>query len=257
MESPEIVAAQHKWSTKFRKFNQRLQAIDAGFTMVGDSLAGTSNMQYVCLEEFANATKEKEESRFFGLTQLNPFLGKLHEKYTAVNMPFEEAEWTSWTSHNWVEAIKMSNFTKKFIVINTGVWFSHVREKINEKGSMDIVLQAYKLHFHKNSDLMQSVRSLIFDNITVIWRDTSPAGICEHKDHYLDHSLFIEYNDIARKALAEEGVLMLDIWNATLPYWDQHLEKKGDQLHYCLLQFESAQNIWIEKLMNLILKIVV
>ena len=107
------------------------------------------------------------------------------------------------------------------------------------------------------SDLMQSVRSLIFDNITVIWRDTSPAGICEQKDHYLDHSLFIEYNDIARKALAEEGVLMLDIWNATLPYWDQHLEKKGDQLHYCLLQFESAQNIWIEKLMNLILKIVV
>ena len=80
-----------------------------------------------------------------------------------------------------------------------------------------------------------------------------PAGMCHVTGSYQDHALLTRCNDIAPKALKPEGVLMLDIWNATLPYWDQHISA-ADQLHYCLFQAESAQNVWIEKLMDLILK---
>ena len=116
------------------------------------------------------------------------------------------------------------------------------------------VLVACKLHFRQEGELMIMVRSVQHDyNTTVIWRDTSPAGNCIDGDPYKLHSHFKQLNEIARQAFRESGALLLDIWDATLPFYDQHLSSR-DLLHYCLYQATSPQNIWIEKLMDMVLR---
>jgi hypothetical protein len=269
LKSPEIIAEKHKWAAQIQYFNRIMQERDAIVRLIGDSLSKTMMCQILCLEEF---TEQKEKIPFFRPNISNPYLGRLHSNYTMI-MPAGSAHpLLDPSSIEWYHDIIKSKSTKKYIVLNTGAWFGQVRRVVDggflpgkgemnqkkisrhyKKKKVDYV-ENYRVHFAEDSSLMQLVRSLVLDNITVIWRDTSPADVCGKHRQREDHALFPEYNTIARKAMGNAGALMLDdIWNATLPYWDQHWDEDKDQLHYCLYQFNSAQNIWIEQLMDLIL----
>jgi hypothetical protein len=245
LQSPFVVAEQLKWSATLNAYIQKLHAKDAAVMFAGDSLTGTMVMQIKCLENFA---KIRANETSVTTTFSSTLLAHLHKNYTAEGIPRNSV-----TTASWYEGTKAANFTRKFVVINVGAWWGHVKHRQGDKGAVNRQAEhAYRVHFSAHSDLMIHIRSLIQDhNVTVIWRDTSPAGICGEHDKYLDHGQFSAFNDIARKALLKEGVLMLDIWNATLPYWDQHIGG-GDQLHYCVYQVESAQNVWIKALIELI-----
>jgi hypothetical protein len=254
LNSSEIIAEKQQWKTDIEYFYRKMQERDAGVSLVGDSLSATMWMQILCLEEFV---EQKEKGPWFGENLMKyPFVGKLQPNYTTVSM--HDHDYTNFAPNStlWYTHLKLGKFTKKYVVINTGAWFGHVRH-VHDNRNVNYI-ENYRAHFSEDSNLIQLVKSLVLDNVTVIWRDTSPAGVCGLTDQYVDHPLFRGYNSIARKALAREGVLILeDIWNATLPYWDQHLggdKLDGDHLHYCLFQIKSAQNVWIKKLMSLILK---
>jgi hypothetical protein len=251
LQSPFVVAEQLKWTATLNAYIQKLRENDAAVMLFGDSLTATMLMQMRCLEIFANipesetsVTTPLKDGHAFGWS--NPFLAHLPKNYTSTAVPERFAN----KYHNWYEGAKMVNSARKYVVLNVGAWWGHVQHRHGE-GAVDLQ-EAYRLHFAAHSDLMIHIRSLIQDhNVTVVWRDTSPAGICGEHDKNLDHGQFSSFNYIARKALLKEGVLMLDIWNATLPYWDQHLGGR-DQLHYCTCQVESAQNVWILSLIELI-----
>jgi len=92
-------------------------------------------------------------------------------------------------------------------------------------------------------------------NVTVLWRDTSPAGSCTIPDPFENyHTSLSTMNMIAHSSLKEIGVVIISgIWDISLPYWKHH---KGcsDLVHYCLYQNQSLMNLWIKKTITTILE---
>jgi hypothetical protein len=97
-------------------------------------------------------------------------------------------------------------------------------------------------------------------NITVLWRDTTPAGSCTIPDRYEKyHTSISTMNMIAQSSLSEIGVVIIPgLWEESLPYWKHHIEigSQGymDLVHYCAFQNQSLMNVWIRKTVNTILE---
>lgn len=242
-ESNFMVAGRQKWKTKFKQLENR----DVGIFLVGDSLTGTMSMQVRCLEEVAEVSRDK--SLFSSVAGHGPYLANLSEPYVTTHTSRSKED-------EWYFSVISHNQTSKYVVLNTGAWWGplHVKFRNQEERVLTVyeLLEAYKIHFRHDGMLMKMVRSLRDWNTTVIWRDTSPAGDCIHNDPYIYHSLFKKYNEIAREAFRKSNALILNIWDDTLPFYSQHLSD-SDELHYCLFQYNSAQNIWIDKLIDLVL----
>lgn len=240
--------AKEQWTIKFTNFYSKLKAggVNISVSMVGDSLTGTMGMQLRCLEELAGI--HRDQSIFKKLFS-SAFLTHLPQQYVAHD------EHLRMHQDSWYEAMKMEG-SRKYLVMNSGAWWGESHIDFRSSGaSLNIsdVMNAFSLQLDSRGHLMSLIRSLQDHyNTTAIWRDIAPAGDCDSNDPYRNHELFSKFNNKARASFRGEGALVLDIWNATLMFHDQHISER-DVLHYCLFQGQSAQNIWIEKLMDLIL----
>jgi hypothetical protein len=163
----------------------------------------------------------------------------------------------------WYDDIR-GNSRIKYLVFNTGIWWNPVNLVYLKNNSLvhnaEEMLDIYRDYFHRDSFLLTRLYDLIHHyNVTVLWRDTSPAGSCTIPDPYDYHASLSTMNMIARSSLREIGVVIIPgIWEESLPYWKQHRElvSKGymDVVHYCLYQNQSIMNLWIRKIITTILE---
>ena len=124
----------------------------------------------------------------------------------------------------------------------------------------DEMLDVYRDYFHRDSLLLTRLSDLIHNyNVTVLWRDTSPAGSCT-AINIKYHTSISTMNMIARSSLSDIGVVIIPgIWEESLPYWKHHFAdpaSKGfkDLVHYCAFQNQSVMNVWIRNTITTILE---
>ena len=82
---------------------------------------------------------------------------------------------------HWADFAIANNVTH--LIINTGAWFSpSIIDSFNGQrviDNEDLLISVYKSHFAPNGELMRTLKALAAThNISVIWRDTTPGGMC-------------------------------------------------------------------------------
>ena len=145
---------------------------------LGDSLHGQMFLQMLCLEEFADIKfmyhiRQSKQTGF--PTPLNVSLYNFSERVDGdmVDRAFRQ---------EWYDDIR-GNKRIKYLVFNTGMWWNPVNliylKNNSEVHNTDELLDVYRDYFHRDSLLLTRLNDLIHNyNVTVIWRDTSPAGSC-------------------------------------------------------------------------------
>jgi len=159
----------------------------------------------------------------------------------------------------WYDDIRGNNRIK-YLVFNTGMWWNPVNfvylKDNSEVHNTDEMLDIYRDYFHRDGLLVSRLYDLIHNyNVTVLWRDTSPAGSCTIPDPFENyHTSLSTMNMIAHSSLKEIGVVIISgIWDISLPYWKHH-KGRSDLVHYCLYQNQSLMNLWIKKTITTILE---
>lgn len=269
MASKIYLETKLNWQKLLNKFVKHLTNRQVIF--LGDSLMGNIKMQLQCLGEFTNVdimkfvinvTSETMGAlpivaNFSSMYRFN--LAQLQQSYNLTNESFKKNSINTW--YNKVR--KDSNtFMKQYLVINTGMHFNYdsfINLKTNTTLTTDKeLLDLYRIYFCRDGPFLMRLDDLIRNyNVTVLWRDTTPAGSCELKKIlYPNHKLLSTFNDIAHAALKQIGVLIIPkIWEISLPYWKLHLMgKNADFVHYCLYQNQTVENRWIEMLVDTILQ---
>ena len=145
----------------------------------------------------------------------------------------------SWESQDgWVNKALVNNITH--VVINVGAWFSsnkiHVNASLTKLEQDIFILNCVKQHFQFGSKLYQHLVNLKNHDIAIIWRDTTPGGLC-NCDTCRDqgHLQFPLFNAIARDFITsnELGKILPGVWDLALPHWREHVSTR-DPLHWCL-----------------------
>jgi len=245
------------WQHLLNKFKKHLG--DRGVLFVGDSLKLQTVAQLRCLEDFTAVSimHHIHDSVVTGFpTQLNSSLYN-HSKYTKefiIDAAFRQ---------EWYYNIRGNNRIK-YLVINTGMWWNPDYFIYLNNNSLvhntDEMLDVYRDYFHRDGLLLTRLYDLIHNyNVTVLWRDTSPAGSCT-ANNIKYHTSISTMNMIAQSSLSEIGVVIIPgIWEESLPYWKHHFSEAGskgykDLVHYCAFQNQSVMNIWIRNTITTILE---
>lgn len=110
----------------------------------------------------------------------------------------------------------------KYLVLNTGMsWspFNFIHFKVNHSIlhniidqqpvlSIDELLELYQLYFHLDGPFLTILNDLIKNyNITILWRDTTPAGSCIIADIFEYHDVLSKMNRIAYTSLVKIGCI--------------------------------------------------
>ena len=246
------------WKKLFHKFKIHLRNQTVYF--LGDSIRGQMMSQMRCLEDFTDIKlmNHIHESKLYGFpTQLNSHLYNF-SKHTDVNV-VDRAFRQEWYYHI------LHTRSIKYLVLNTGMWwnpdyFIYINNNSLVHNDNDM-LDIYRLYFHREGLFLSRIYDLMHNyNVTVLWRDTSPAGSCTLHDRFERyHSLLSTMNIIAQTALRQIGVVIISgIWEESLPYWKLHMEMGSqgymDLVHYCGFQNQSLMNLWINKTIHVILE---
>jgi len=231
---------------------------------LGDSMKAQMLTQLRCLEEFADiqfihhhhihGSVETGFPTSLPHSSLYNFSGRVDGDI--VHRAFRQ---------EWYDTIRGNNIIKYF-VFNTGMWWNpnyFIYLKNNSiLQNTDEMLDIYRDYFHRDGLLLTRLYDLIHNyNVTVLWRDTSPAGSCTIPDpHWSYHESISTMNMIAQSSLREIGVVIIPgIWDASLPYWKHHLERGSktgymDLVHYCVYRNQSLMNLWIRNTITTILE---
>ena len=254
--SSSYVNIKSYWQHLLNKFKKHLGDREVFF--VGDSLKKQMLTQLRCLEDFTAVSiiHHIHDSVLTGFpTPLNSSFYN-YSKYTKEYI-IDAAYRQEWYYH-----IRENNRIK-YLVINTGMWWNPDYFIYLNNNSLvhntDEMLDVYRDYFHRDGLLLTRLYDLIHNcNVTVLWRDTIPAGSCTANNiNY--HTSISTMNMIAQSSLSEIGVVIIPgIWEESLPYWKHHIElgSQGymDLVHYCAFQNQSLMNVWIRKTINTILE---
>ena len=227
---------------------------------VGDSLKKQMLTQLRCLEDFT-AVSIKHHIHD---SVLSGFPTPLNSSYYNFSKYTKEYIIDAAFRQEWYYHIRGNNRIK-YLVINTGMWWNPDYFIYLKNNSLvhntDEMLDVYRDYFHRDGLLLTRLYDLIHNyNITVLWRDTNPAGSCTIPDRYEKyHTSISTMNMIAQSSLSKIGVVIMPgLWEESLPYWKHHLERgqKGfnDLAHYCAFQNQSVMNVWIRKTITAILE---
>jgi len=223
--------------------------------LLGDSINGHLFAHINCLVDFAQfeirSNIEKSEQMGFP-TQLDSLI----YNFSHVGGLFDRAYEQKWYHHS-----QSADHRIKYLVINTGAWWNpnnfqylHNHSVIND---VNVMLDIYREYFRINGTFLNKLNNLITNhNITILWRDTAPAGSCTIYDPYINyHQVYNIMNLIAHKSLKQIGVIIIpNIWKESLRYWNFHLESNGDLLHYCTFHNQSVMTSWVINIINSILE---
>lgn len=234
------------WQKKMHQLKKHLGNQTVYF--LGDSINGLIITQMRCLQDFAQyeIMNNIETSGQVGYpTQL----GSMIYNFSRYNDVLERAYQQQWYHH-----IRNANQKVKYFVINTGVWWNPNNFRYLHNNSIihdvNVMLDIYREYFRIDGIFLTKLHDLITNhNVTVLWRDTVPAGSCTG-DLYHYHSAFSTMNLIAHESLKQIGVVIIpNIWKESLRYWNFHLEfnveKVIDVVHYCIFHNQSVVTSWI------------
>ena len=258
LQSSSYAVTKSYWQTLLHKFKTHVGRHQVFF--LGDSIRGQMISQFRCLEDFTAVSimHHVHDSALTGFpTPLNSSLYNF-SKY-ANNDIVDRAY-----RQEWYYNIRGNNRIK-YLVFNTGMWWNPDYFIYLKNNSLvhntDEMLDVYRDYFHRDGLLLTRLYDLIHNyNVTVLWRDTNPAGSCTIPDRYEKyHTSISTMNMIAQSSLSEIGVVIIPgIWEESLPYWKHHIElgSQGymDLVHYCAFQNQSLMNVWIRKTINTILE---
>uniref|UniRef100_A0A7S3P504 Uncharacterized protein n=1 Tax=Amphora coffeiformis TaxID=265554 RepID=A0A7S3P504_9STRA len=249
-----------------KTFVKNLQ-VHGGIGFVGDSLMLQLFQELKCQLEaeglrFPNSLKYFE--RF-----MPPFPDSIMDQFE-VGRPLKVVEnfpdrvW----SLSWVDEAVEQNL--KYIVYTTGAWWNplnfHRRGEWCDYGNWRTVTREELLRIYfvtMEETLLPLLTSLVQDHgIIPIWMDQPPAGkidqvtgeIFERSKYTSYYEIFPKFNEVGRETFLKAGGLVLPIWDATFPRWQDHLfGEKNDHLHWCT-QYgrDSVPAVWARLLSSVL-----
>lgn len=248
----------------FTKFNATqflygLKQHAATLIFVGDSISQEMYYNLACIVESDEESllPAFHETVFYFRSNLLTTINPKYYIYDIANNA------TEIQNDEWIRSIESLSSKNKIVVINVGAWF--LPERIWHKNSTTFirpdtneVIAVYESHFVEDSPLSNALQHLMNNHgVTVIWRDTTPGGICGDKGelitswtHY--YKYFHEFNIIAKSFVQRIGGFHLPlIWEASKSRWKTHIMgEKNDFLHYCLFKSSTVPWMWDTVLFN-------
>eukprot|EP01041_Mallomonas_annulata_P007409 gene7409-15132_t len=219
-------------------FMNSLLNSNTSITFIGDSITRQMFHTLNCMFESQNVSISETERQ---IIQLNTsmFLARLPKPYYIPHIIFQTSTPLPKVYYNiselinvgWDDRLINSPYKNKILILNSGAWWtpSYLHTSETESVDVDHMIEIYKLHFAKGSYLDNILHRLTKYNVTVIWRDTTPAGVCNHRNKALKaypyHNRFHEMNIIARQLFTnrKRRYVLPHIYNISLPLWNQHL----------------------------------
>lgn len=255
LQQQEFVHTKLHWGDVLTKFINHLSNRKVMF--VGDSLTVNTYFHFKCLAEFAHIDIPQV------IIEENPSPYPSHFNSTLYGFSNSSRITSAVTSADhepWYLYI-IQNPSVQYLIFNTGMWW-HYDFILNLKTNSTItsnaeLLEVFKIYFRPDGPLLIRLYDLIhIYNVTVFWRDTSPAGSCSIQHNLWPyHEAFSAMNEIAQQALKKIGAFVIPrIWNKSLPYWRIHPERKQDFAHYCIFQNQSVHTLWITNIIDAILE---
>eukprot|EP01041_Mallomonas_annulata_P013764 gene13764-29273_t len=220
---------------------------------VGDSLSHQMFLTLLCMLESQNINIPNKFKNDLIQQQFTRFLTRLPYPYFIHDLNFDNISYL--INDIWIDKIIESPFKRKIVVINTGAWWGPNRIKISDTEHVDIdgMVEVFKKHFSPHGPVDNILHRLHKYNVTVIWRDISPGGVCKidnnHKilidKHKEVHNKFPELNLIARRLFLNHSkrFILPYIYESSLPLWRQHIhfhKHNNDYLHWCTFAPETV-----------------
>lgn len=148
------------------------------------------------------------------------------------------------------------------VVINTGAWFIPSGFYIKrDKATRQQTRQCFRKHFQPNSHLYQLLHTLSHRHrIKLIWRDMSPAGVCDTETGHMKENKYTAYyndfpyyNEVGGGVVQNllKGRVIPDVYDTSMMYWREHVSE-DDAMHWCLFKKYSVPSIWNSKLFQLL-----
>eukprot|EP01041_Mallomonas_annulata_P007937 gene7937-16261_t len=242
-----------------------LITLNASMTFIGDSISRQMFRTLLCMLESQNASIPAIQKESIQHT-LTMFLADIPSPYFVYDNNYNSKYTNNITfliNKNWIDNIIKSPIKNKIVIINTGAWWGPYHIRISDTKHVDIngMMEVYKKHFAPHGPVDKMLHHLHKFNVTVIWRDITPAGVCSIAneaiiDQYKEHqNRFHEMNSIAKKLFLNhtQRYILPFIFESSLPLWRQHLHfhtKSGDHLHWCTYVPNTAPWIWNTILYN-------
>lgn len=235
--------------------------VDNNFTVlyVGDSLQEQMYHAFLCAVEaeahgnFLLLKLAKQRVQYFA----SYFLTTLPPECVVTRPQFNV---TSLQNDDWFRLAVDQNVTH--IVFNTGAWFIPSGIYVdNHTASRKQTRQCFRQHLLPGSRLYHHLHVLSQEHgVEMIWRDVSPAGICnvqtsslienQYTDYYND---FQYYNAVGQNVTINllKGLVVSDIFEISSIHWREHVSVH-DVLHWCAFKTHTVPGLWNSKLFSVL-----
>ena len=237
-----------------RRFAERLKQ-DGGIALVGDSIMRQMKSEFICQLEYDGAPTQDMYDGVYYYQKFFTFLpDNVYDRFelrNTHNLP-EHDKLAYQMKLDWVDNVIEKK--PKYLLFLTAAWWNptvfYHRGSWNDYknwtvASLEDVLGIYRTTMEQT--ILPLMKSLVDDHgIIPIWMDMPPAGrinlsVGTHdntkwKGYYY---VFAKYNEVGRDVMARAGGLVLPLWDATMPRWQDHKGTEAgfsgydDQLHWC------------------------
>jgi hypothetical protein len=238
-----------------------IDSLQGPIAFVGDSLSEQMNNELLCLLEYQGVTLvDPENPPFFWIRNLlGSELGQ--DLSELLHVRIEEQSFDA----NWIDQVVQMEAS--YIVFNTGAWWNPYFFRWKKDWcdyptwpelSLQDILMVYELTLRQS--VLPKLKKLWKEHgIRTIWRDVAPAGFVDDLKITSDfpyHTLFPEFNKIARQVIIEADGWLLPIWHLSYLRQDDHkLGPNNDTVHWCAFHSpETVPGVWNHLLYTLIMK---
>jgi hypothetical protein len=258
-------------------FAERLTQ-DGGIAFVGDSLAHQPYAEFICQIE-AQQTSSNNITTMMSKYNIQFYEGKQAAIPDSVYDRYELRNNNNFSIERFLKIIKMDwvddviRTKPKYVVFVTAAWWNpntwYRRGEWCDYGNWESISLEEVLGIYTEvmeNVILPTMTSLVEDHgIIPIWMDMPPAGridlqtgiqsVNAWKGYYY---LFYRYNQIGRDIMARAGGLILPLWDATVPRWQDHrfvdnVVGFDDQLHWCHgVGHNNVPTVWLNMLARII-----
>jgi hypothetical protein len=252
-------------------FAERLTK-DGGIVFVGDSIGHHPFAEFICqIEAQGNSSNNHTYNIQFQGGRQAAIPDIVYDKYELRNKRLSYKDFPGLMKMDWVDEVIRTK--PKYVVFATAAWWNPMDwfrrgewcyYENWESISLEEVLGIY-IEVMENV-ILPTMTSFVEDHgIVPIWMDQPPAGRIDlqtgiqgnnnWKGYYY---LFYRYNQIGRDIMARAGGLILPLWDATVPRWQDHRftdNERGfdDQLHWCEgVSYNNVPTVWLNMLAQVI-----
>jgi hypothetical protein len=257
-----------------KRFAERLRQ-DGGISMVGDSIMLHLHNEFKCQMEYQGLPTDRVEA--YGIDYVQQFYTFLPDdvydrfelRHPGIRLHHELAKAMSL---DWVD--KVIEKKKKYVLWTTAAWwnptyFYHRGPWSEYKNWTDVsieeLLGIYRTTLEQT--ILPVMKSLVDDHgIIPIFMDMPPAGRINLSDGTHGSTnwkgyyyIYAKYNEVGRDVMARAGGLVLPLWDATMPRWQDHRFTDSttgydDQLHWCegASPNNSLPTVWLKMLLKIL-----